>query len=483
MKININNFSLLKFSNILILILIIFVQSCGIPTITLKDANKELPNSFQGSEDTLNTAKLPVEEFFKDQELKNLIDSAIVNNKELNILLQKISVSNNEILNRRGEYLPFIKAGTNAEVDKVGNYTRTGAVEENLTIKDGAKFPSPFTNFQFGLYSTWELDIWKKLRNAEKVAVMEYLASLEGKKFLVTNLVSEIAISYYELIALDNQLITVEKNIEIQQSVLVIINLLQQSARSTSLAVKRFEAEILKNKGEIFTIKQEIVEVENKINFLIGRLPQTIKRNSIGFTELQTNLMQSGVPSQLLQNRPDIKKAELELMASQLNIEVAKANFYPSLSLKAGLGYQSFNPRFLLNTPQSMLYSIGGDLLSPLVNRNAIEAEYLNASAKQIQSAYEYEQKILIAYNEVMNELSRINNLQTNFQLKNEEVNKLIESTEISKQMFQSARADYMEVLLTQRDALDSKMKLIEIKKKQFLAMINLYRKLGGGWY
>jgi len=168
---------------------------------------------------------------------------------------------------------------------------------------------------------------------------------------------------------------------------------------------------------------------------------------------------------------------------SELNIEVAKTNFYPSLSLKAGLGYQSFNPRFLLNTPQSMLYSIGGDLLSPLVNRNAIEAEYLNASAKQIQSAYEYEQTILIAYNEIMNELSRINNLQTNFQLKNEEVNKLIESTEISKQMFQSARADYMEVLLTQRDALDSKMKLIEIKKKQFLAMINLYRKLGVGWY
>ena len=165
-----------------------------------------------------------------------------------------------------------------------------------------------------------------------------------------------------------------------------------------------------------------------------------------------------------------------------MNIKVAKANFYPQFGLKAGLGYESFNPKFLLNTPESLLYSVVGEAFMPLVNRNAIKATYKTASAKQIQSVYEYEQTVLKAYTEVVNQLSKIDNLENSFQLKNQQVTALNESIEIANQLFLSARADYMEVLLTQRDALEAKTALIETRKNQMLTVINLYKALGGGW-
>ncbi|MCB9201569.1 MAG: efflux transporter outer membrane subunit [Flavobacteriales bacterium] len=460
--------------------------SCSIPKIVSKDTNVTLPSDYtqnsKEAQDTVSVAKMNWKSFFKDQYLNQLIDSALVNNKELNILLQKINLAQNEIQVRKGEYLPFVNAGINADLEKVGEFTRNGAVEKNLAIDEDKKFPDPLGNLQLGLYASWELDVWHKLRNAQKVATMEYLSSIEGRNFVITNLVAEIANSYYELISYDNQLKNLESNIKIQKNALEVVQLLKQSAKTNSLAVKRFEAEVLKNQSHIYEVKQQIVEAENKINFLIGRTPQPIKRDSDNFMNLTPTIIQSGIPSQLLENRPDIRQAELELAASNLNIQVAKANFYPSFSIKAGLGYQAFNPEFLLKTPQSLLYSIAGDALAPLVNKNAIIAQYKNANAKQIQAAYEYEQTILNAYKEVQNQLSNIENLKSNFQLKEEQVKALTESVEISNLLFQSAKADYMEVLLTQRDVLEAKVDLIEIKKDQMSAVVNIYKALGGGW-
>lgn len=472
-----------KIKLFLIGVVLVILHSCGIPKVTTKENEVALPENYvASSQDTLSTAQLKWKDFFDDENLNILIDETLKNNKELNILLQKVAMSQNEIQARKGEYLPGINFGAGADIDKVGEFTRNGAVEKNLAIKDGEEFPEPLSNYQLGLYSTWELDIWKKLRNAKKVAYMEYMASQEGRNLLVTNLVAEVANSYYELIALDSQLSNLEQNIEIQKNALEIVKLLKESARTTSLAVKRFEAEVQKNQSEIYNLKQEIVETENKINFLVGRLPQPVIRSSSTFTEMQPKMVNAGLPSQLLENRPDVRKAQLELDAAKLNIKVAKANFYPSLGLKAGVGFEAFKPDFLLESPASLLYNIAGELSAPLVNRNAIKAQYKNASAKQIQAAFEYEQTLLNAYIEVVNQLSKIDNLEKNFDLKNKQVASLDESVEISNLLFQSARADYMEVLLTQRDVLEAKMALIETRKDQMVAMVNLYRALGGGW-
>jgi outer membrane protein TolC len=263
---------------------------------------------------------------------------------------------------------------------------------------------------------------------------------------------------------------------------LEIVKLQKEAARVTELAVRKFEAEVLKTKSMQYDIQQNITETENRINFLLGRYPQPIPRSDKAFGDLVPNVVHAGIPSQLLANRPDIKQAELDLSAAKLDVQVAKAQFYPSLGISAAVGYQAFNPAYLFRTPESILYSLGGELVAPLVNRNAIKAMYVNANAKQIQAVYNYERTIINAYVEVANQLAKISNLEKSYDLKSKQVDALNQSIGISNDLFKSARADYMEVLLTQRDALESKFELIETKKQQMNAMVNIYQALGGGW-
>lgn len=256
----------------------------------------------------------------------------------------------------------------------------------------------------------------------------------------------------------------------------------KQASRVNELAVRKFEAEVLSSKSLEFDIQQNITETENKINFLLGRFPQPIVRDKSSFTDLVPPTVQTGLPSQLLANRPDIKQAELELAAAKLDVKVAKAQFYPSLGISAAIGYQAFNPSYLLRTPESLIYSLAGDLAGPLINRNAIKAEYLTANAKQLQAVYDYEKTILNGYIEVANQMSKISNLQKSYDLKSKQVAALTQSIDISNDLFKSARADYFEVLMTQRDALQSKLELIETKKQQLNAVVDIYHALGGGW-
>ncbi|MDR6301530.1 TolC family protein [Mesonia maritima] len=465
-----------------ILVLFLLFSACGVPSLVQKKANTKLPEQYKTYRDTLNSAKIKWQNFFTDPNLNRLIDTALANNQELHITLQELQIAKNEVRARKGEYLPFVGLNAGAGLEKSGQYTRNGAVEENLDIKEGEEMPDPLPDYMVGLSAKWEIDIWHKLRNAKKSAVMHYLSTVEGKNFMVTNLIAEIANSYYELLALDNQLEIVHQNIDIQTNALKIVRLQKQSARVTELAVRKFEAEVFHTRSLQYEIQQQIVETENRINFLAGRFPQHVERDSESFSDLIPDNISAGIPSQLLENRPDIKQAELELAAAKLDIKVAKARFYPSLGISANVGYQAFNPSYLLKTPQSLIYSLAGDLTAPLINRNAIKASYYTANAAQIQAVYQYERTILNAYIEVANQVSKIDNLGKSFALKKQEVEALTESINISNDLFRSARADYMEVLLTQRDALESKFELVETKKEQMSALVNMYQALGGGW-
>lgn len=469
-----------KYAAVACITLLLF--ACKNLSVVNKTENKTVPLSYKDSQDTLNSARTSWKDFFKDPNLTVLIDSALKKNQELSIFMQEINIAKNEVRARKGAFLPMMNAGAGAGIDKVARYTSQGASDANNNIMPGKPFPEPLPDFAAGVNISWEVDIWGKLRNAKKAAVYKYLSTVEGRNFMVTNLVSEIANSYYELIALDNQLEILKNNIEIQQNALEIVKLEKISARVTELAVRKFEAEVFKNQSHQYYLMQQITEMENRINFLVGRFPQPIQRTSKGFTDLTPDSIHAGIPSQLLQNRTDIKQAELGLISAKLDVKAAKAEFYPSFMMSANAGYRSFDPKYLIQTPQSLLYSLAGDLVAPLINRNAIKANYYSANSKQVQAVYNYERTILNAYLEVANQLSNIGNLEKSYGLKNQQVKALTESIEISTGLFKSARADYMEVLLTQRDALDSKFELIEIKKQQMNARINIYRALGGGW-
>lgn len=459
----------------------IWLSACA-PAVTQRTENKTVPPAFNSSKDTTNIAKLSWRDFFDDPYLNVLIDTALRNNQELNIALQEIEIARNEVRARKGEYLPYVDVKGGAGVEKVGRYTHQGVTDASTEYEPGREMPEPLQDYLLGAFASWEVDIWHKLRNAKKSAMLRYLSSVEGKNFMVTRLVAEIANSYYELLAFDNQLEILQRNIRIQQNALEIVRLQKMATRVTELAVRKFEAEVLKNQSKLYYAQQKIIETENRINFLIGRYPQPIARDPENFNKSFPETFQAGIPSQLLENRPDIKQAELELEAAKLDVKVAKANFYPGLGIFAGIGFRAFDPGHLVKTPESIFYSIAGDLTAPLINRNAIKAAYYGANARQIQAVFEYEQTVLKAFVEIATQLSNIDNLQKSYELKDLEVQALTESITISNNLFRSARAEYMEVLLTQRDALESKFELVETRKEQLNAKVNIYQALGGGW-
>ncbi|QKZ15055.1 TolC family protein [Spirosoma sp. KUDC1026] len=456
--------------------------ACKTPALVTKTENRTVPAAYVNTTDTARTnGPVAWSEFFTDPNLDTLIATALRNNQELNITTQEIAITRNEIQARQGEYLPFVGLRGEAGLDRPGRYTLQGATEEAVTIKE-RRTPDPLPNFLVGAFASWEVDIWRRLRNAKQAAVLRYQSSTEGRNFMITNLVGEIATSYYELLAYDNQLSILKENIDIQNNALRIVRLQKESARVTELAVRRFEAQVLHTREMQYSVQQRIVETENRINFLVGRYPQPVVRNSQSFVTLTPAVVRAGVPSQLLANRPDIKRAELDLAAAKLDVQVARANFYPRLDITAGAGFEAFNPMFLLSTPQSILYSLAGGLTAPLVNRLGIKSAYSSANARQTQAVYNYERTILNAYVEVANQLANISNLENSYNLKTQEVTALTQSTDIANTLFGNARADYMEVLLTQRDALEARFDLVETKMQQINATVNIYRALGGGW-
>lgn len=458
------------------------IWGCGAPQISLKESGSELPNRFLSvASDSMNHASISWKEYFEDETLIELIDSALQNNQELNIVLQELVISENEVLEKSGEYLPFVGIGIEAGTEKAGRFTRDGAVEQSLEIDEGKEFPEPLNDFSVGFEASWEVDIWRKLRNAKDAAQLRFLARTEGKNFLVTQLISEIADTYYELMVLDNQLEIIEKNLKIQKDALEKMRVLKQSAKVNQLAVNRFEAQFFNTQNQQYAIRQNILETENRLNYLVGSYSLPVERNSSSLMQIEFDTIQAGIPSQLLYNRPDIRQAELEMLAYNLDVRAARADFYPKLDLRAGLGFRAFDPTFLFK-PESLIYNAAGELITPLINRKAIKARFNMANAEQIQSVYYYEQTILNAYTDVLNQLGKLENYSRSFQTKKREVAVLDESVEIANSLFQYAKADYVEVLLTQEEVLDAQMELTESRLRQLQAKVNIYRALGGGW-
>jgi NodT family efflux transporter outer membrane factor (OMF) lipoprotein len=457
------------------------LPSCCIPKLCCAKKGPPLPDSYQGRVEAENSAQIGWCEFFDDPVLTSLISQSLSGNQELRILAQEVRIANNEILARQGAYLPFVGLGAGASLEKSSRFTRAGAVEDQLTVAPGKGFPDPLPDFLVAANVTWEVDIWRKLRNAKDAAILRYLGTRDGWNYVVTRLVAEVAERYYELLALDNRLATLDKTIQIQEQSLEMTRAMKNAARGTELAVQRFQAEVRKNQSERLIIQQEIIEVENRINFLLGRFPQPVERSSIDYVNLNLHALSVGVPADLLRNRADIRQAERELAAAGLDVKVARARFYPSLNLSAGVGYQAFNTRYLLSSPDSLIYNVAGDLVAPLINKKAIKADYLSANARQLQAVYNYQRTVINAFTEVINRLSKVDNYGRSIAIKKQQLESLESSVENATRLYENARAEYIEVLLAQRELMEARMVLIATKREQLAAIVNAYQALGGG--
>ncbi len=438
--------------------------------------NLVVPDSFAGLSDTRSAGLIPWRDFFKDAHLVALVDAALQHNQELNIAIQETVVANAEIMARRGEYLPKVGFGAGTGVERVGAFTSQGKSDERSGIAANLQ------KYEFGLYSSWEIDVWGRLRNLANAASRRYLASIEGRNFMVTRLVAEIASSYYELLALDRQLKVVTDNIALQERALDLAQAQFQAGRATSAAPARFEANLRAMQSSLYTIQQRIVETQNQLNFLAGRFPQPIDRANTNFLDNQPAALAVGVPAELLANRPDVRQAELELKAAGLDVDAARKAFYPSLGIESVIGYQSFDATKLVNTPDSLLFEILGKAFTPLLNRKGISADYISANSREMQAVLHYERAVLNAFVEVSNRVSLTRNLSEGYRLKQQQVDRLSQAVDISTELFNLNRADYLEVLTARRELLEAQQELVEMKQRQMVATVTLYQGLGGGW-
>jgi outer membrane protein, multidrug efflux system len=487
LKIEIKLMNLYKLKNLTILLIIVVLTSCKVKQEIPQNRPALVNPAKFSSKTTTERVNLPVyRDIFTDSELVSLIDTALKNNFDLQMTIQKIELARAGVRFQNGNNRPDLVAGAGMGARRFGRYTTDGVgnYDTNLSpdINSRQRIPDPFVpDFLMGVSSSWEIDLWGKLRSQRESAMARLLASEQSKNLLITSLVSEISSAYFEILILDNELRFVEENIDLQQKALEVIQIMKQSGQSNELAVELSSAQLLASKALKIEVQQLIIELENKINFLVGRYPQPVLRANRAWSEVNPPKLATGIPSQLLENRPDIKQAEYDLMASKADLFVAKAAYYPSLNLTGGLGFQSFKAFYLLN-PQSIAFNALGGLAAPLLNRRQLDAGLMTAKAEQQIAYTNYQKTVLNSFTEVYNYLQMLENTNQMFDLKTQEVAVLRNSILTSTELFRYGRATYLEVITAQRNALQSQIELINLKKKQFVATIGLYRSLGGGW-
>jgi multidrug efflux system outer membrane protein len=467
----------------IIMVFVVLLNSCKAPQMTSIQKPINLPEFFtSGMPVDSSSAKVNWREYFADDYLVALIDSALQNNQDLKIALQQIEMARSGALASSAALKPRVSFAPTAALRRFGLYTMDGAGNITTDILPNKIVPIHLPDFLIGFQASWEIDLYKKLSNTHKSALTKVMASNEAKNYVVTNMVNEIASAYYELKALDAELAIIDEYTLIQENAVELIRIQKDAAAANELAVRQFEAQLYKLQEMKFGLQQGIIEQENTINYLMGRLPQPIARSTISIDSVKLKTASVGIPAQLLLNRPDLRQVELELQASRLDVQVARTAFLPSLNIGSVLGTQAFRPDLLITKPQSLVYGLIGGLAAPLINKRAIQTDFDFANANQLAMLGTYNKQIISAYIEVYNVLMLQRNLVQSHAIKSKESAVLVESIDISDKLYRNNRATYLEVLAAQENALETRIELVQIKKAQLQSQMNLYKALGGGW-
>ena len=459
-----------------VLATLLCIGACKTPQATTlpKDTLKESLASM--SRDSSVTISPAWRDFFQDSVLRSLIDTALQNNHDLKITLQELAIAKSAITAKQGALLPSISANVGAGISKVGRYTAEGAGNVGTELTPGRKIPTVIPDLAPTLQMDWTVDLWGKLNSDKKSAVERYLASEAGQRAIKSQLVADVAENYYALLALDYKLLVMQQYIALQKNAVRIARIQKEADADTQLAVEKFEAELAKAQADEYVLRQSIIETENNLNLLLGRLPQPIARTKNDFLQLPMPATAHALSTQLLLQRPDVVQAEHALEAAKWDVETARKEFLPSFNLSAAVGLNAFNPKYLVKLPESLIFSALGSLTAPLINKKAIQANFSQADALQIEALYNYDKALMTAYIEMSTLQSKITNLKQLRQFKQKQDEALMRAVSAAQKLYLNNRATYLEVIDSERGQLDCKMELIDTKLQQLSTLIDMYR-------
>lgn len=450
---------------LLIILSVLFLSSCKIGKEYTK-LEIDMPNTFVSySQDSTCFADMKWWDIYADTNLRNIIDYTLENNKDMKVAVAKVKEMAARKKINYADFFPQINANVYGQDEKLnyqGDFSKPHDIEYGVKANIG-----------------WELDLWGNLRWANDAAIAEYLSSVEGQRALMMSLVAEVAEIYFELIALDNELLIVKQTLKAREEGVRLAKIRFEGGLTSETSYQQAKLEYAKKATLVPDLEKKIAMKENEILALSGSFPRRVIR-----TETQNNLILPdtipvGLPSQLLERRPDVRKAEQKLIAANARVGVSYTNMFPRVALTSNLGFETDQFATLLSSP---MFFISSNLLAPVFSFGKNKAKYKAQLAVYEQECYNYEKVVLSAFYDVMNALVEFDKMKEIY-----ETRLLLEQSakvtmDLAQLQYINGVIGYLDVLDAQRNYFDAQISLSNAYRDKQITMVKLYKALGGGY-
>lgn len=408
--------------------------------------------------DSLPVTELTWEELYKDTVLQELIRRALVYNKDMQMAMSRIKETAASKRIAQADLFPRLEARAGGQRDY--DYTP----ENNFEVK--------------GLLS-WEADLWGRLRWGNRAAIAEYLQTVEGRRALQITVIAQVAQAYFELSALDEELKIVRRTLAAREEGVHLAQLRYEGGLTSEIPLRQAQVELAKAATFVPDLERKIKLQENDIRLLTGRYPGTVERGTnIRRQELKRSFP-TGIPSELLERRPDIRQAEYRLKAAVAQRGMAYANMFPRLTLSAQYGRENNAWKDLFTTP---FFFLGGQLAGPVFNMGKNRAQYKAAQAIAEQEGYAYQKTVLTAFKEVNDALVSCRKIEEIRQSRANLEEAARSYLELARLQYINGVIGYIDVLDAQRGYFDAQIGLNNAVRDELIAAVNLYKVLGGDW-
>jgi HAE1 family hydrophobic/amphiphilic exporter-1 len=424
--------------------------------------------------DSTTIAALPYRTLFRDTVLQGLIDEGLQDNIDLKVAMERMTEARENFLQSRAAALPSLSA----------NLSATQAQQSANALDIPPAYVSQYqlntTTYQASLSTSWEADIWGKFRSAKRSSLAAFLQSDAAARVIKTQLVADIAGYYYQLLSLDEQLRIAEQTAKNRQEDVTTIKALMQSGLATGAAVAQSDANRVSAELLEPDLKQSIREAENALSILLGRVPGNIKRGLLS-EQMPYDSLQTGVPSQLMQNRPDVQQAELAFRGAFENVNVARTYFYPQFTVTAQGGLSTLQIKDFFD--HSIFYNLVGGLTQPIFSNRQNKTRLHVAQAQQREAFYTYQKTLLTAGAEVSNSMYAYQTALDKQRQRGDQVAFLAQAVDFTKALLQySSATNYTDVLTSEQSLLAAQLNSVNDRLQQLQAIVDLYKALGGGW-
>jgi len=417
--------------------------------------------------DTTTLATLPWNQLFTDTILQRLIAEGINRNPNLQIAYTRVQSAEAYYQQSRAAFSPTLNSNA-------------GVTASKLSSAQGVSTRTTATQYQLGLSSAWEIDIWGRLRSSQRASLADLLQTEAAARAVQTGLVASIANYYFTLLALDQQLTITQQTVSYWDTTVQTMRALKEAARVTEAAVVQSEAQRYAAEVTIPDLNQNIRETENALRILLGDAPSGIDRSQLQ-NQASPVVLQTGVPSQLLSNRPDVQQAEQAYRYAFELTNVARTYFYPALTITGSAGLAALSPLKLFNAT-SLAASIGASLTQPIFNQRQNRTRLIVAQAQQQEALLNFQNTLLTAGQEVSDALSLFETAQQKTAIRSNQITALEQSVAYSQELLRNGFATYTEVITAQQSLLQARLGSVNDRLQQLQATVNLYRSLGGGW-